>query len=74
VRLTGGSRELLIASQVYGRIRTNQDALGENIALGESREPPVENISWTDERWNEYRGVVWYAPKRLARRSLPESK
>ena len=25
-------------------------------------------------RWNEYRGVVWYAPKRLARRSLPESK
>jgi hypothetical protein len=26
------------------------------------------------ERWSEYRGVVWYAPKRLARRSLPESK
>ena len=30
LRATGGSRELPIASQFYGRIRTNRNALGKN--------------------------------------------
>jgi hypothetical protein len=46
VRLTGGSRELPIAWQFYGRIRTIRNALGENVTLGHSREPPVAEIIW----------------------------
>jgi len=41
------------------------EAPGRCIALGDSREPPVATFFGQIERWNEYREVVWYAPKRL---------
>src|SRR5215469_9774267 len=51
---TGGSRELPIASQFYGRIRTNRNALDENITLGRSREPPAATFFSRITIWDEH--------------------
>jgi hypothetical protein len=52
-----------------GWIETNRKPrLVRCIALGDSREPPVATFFGRMERWNKYREVVWYAPKRLPSR------
>ena len=61
----GGSRERPSGLQLYGPIRTNRNALSENIALGDSREPPVAAICERIERWNKYARLYDDAPKRL---------
>jgi hypothetical protein len=71
---TSGSRERLIGSQLYGLDIDESRANGRCIALGNSREPLVATFFGRMKRSNEYSEVVRYAPKRLARRSLPESE
>jgi hypothetical protein len=56
--------------QLNGVDLNESKAAGRRIALGDSREPPVETFFGRMERWNEYRGVVWYAPKRLPLQAL----
>jgi hypothetical protein len=65
---TGGSRERLIVSQLYGPGINESKAMGECIALGNSREPPVATFFGRMTRVNEYREVVRFAPKRLPSR------
>jgi len=68
VRKTGGSREL--PQRVVARLVYRTGTLGENIALGNSREPPVENTSQPLLVIEQICRDVRQAPKRLPSRTV----
>jgi hypothetical protein len=61
---TSGSRERPIGSLLYGPGVNELEAMGECIALGYSREPPVATFSGRTERQSECRQVLRHALKR----------
>jgi hypothetical protein len=68
---TSGSRERPIGSLLYGpgvKELEELEAMGECIALGYSREPPVATFSGRTERQSECRQVLRHALKQLPSR------
>ncbi|MBV9875764.1 MAG: hypothetical protein JO025_13615 [Verrucomicrobia bacterium] len=60
---TGDSRERLIVSQLYGPGVNESKAMGECIALGNSRKPPVTTFFDRMKCVNEYCEVVRFRAK-----------
>jgi hypothetical protein len=69
----GGSRERPIGSQLYGQSVNQSEDMVSASRWGYSPEPLVATFFGPIERWNKYREVACYMPKRLPSRPSGEN-